>query len=149
VYQQRSFRVILFNYTSYYQRTGVCRRRIGIYHLRLVLCVPNIYNKIPLPHQNHHTILRLLGANSSDQAEKLVEKFQRYVAFRKINETDQLQLFHLLMRDQAANWLTSLPDNKRLDIHDLLHQFQKRYELLRVAKWKQTANLWKRKQGLD
>jgi Mg/Co/Ni transporter MgtE len=87
--------------------------------------------------------------NSSDQAEKLVEKFQRYVAFRKINETDQLQLFHLLMRDQAANWLTSLPDNKRLDIHDLLHQFQKRYELLRVAKWKQTANLWKRKQGLD
>jgi hypothetical protein len=45
--------------------------------------------------------------------------------------------------------LTSLPDNKRLDIHDLLHEFQKRYELSWVAKWKQTANLWKRKQGLD
>jgi hypothetical protein len=53
------------------------------------------------------------------------------------------------MRDQAADWLTSLPDNKRLDIHDLLHEFQKRYELSRVAKWKQTANLWKRKQGVD
>jgi hypothetical protein len=46
------FRVSI-NYTSYYQRTGVCRRRIGIYHLRLILCVPNIYIEIPLPHQNH------------------------------------------------------------------------------------------------
>jgi hypothetical protein len=57
--------------------------------------------------------------NSNEQADKWAEKFQRYVAFRKINEADQLQLFQLLMKDQAADWLTSLPDHKRLDIHDL------------------------------
>jgi hypothetical protein len=87
--------------------------------------------------------------NSNEQPDKWVEKFQCYVAFRKINEADQLQLFKLLMRDQAADWLTSLPDHKRLDIHDLFREFQSRYELSRVAKWKQTANLWKRKQEVN
>jgi hypothetical protein len=60
-----------------------------------------------------------------------------------------VQLFHLLMRDQAADWLAALPETRKLYIQNLTHEFVKRHELLRVEKWRQTADLWKRKQPAD
>jgi hypothetical protein len=89
------------------------------------------------------------SAHSSESAEKWLEKFRRYVAFKKITEADQVQLFHLLMRDQAADWLAALPDVRKMFIHDLMQEFVKRHELSRVEKWRQTADIWKRKQATD
>jgi hypothetical protein len=53
------------------------------------------------------------SSHCGDQAEKWLEQFSRYVAFKKLTEEDQLQLFQLLMKDQAADWLTSLPRFER------------------------------------
>jgi hypothetical protein len=89
------------------------------------------------------------SAHSSESAEKWLEKFRRYVAFKKITEADQVQLFHLLMRDQAADWLAALPDVRKMFIHDLMLEFVKRHELSRVEKWRQTADIWKRKQAAE
>jgi hypothetical protein len=89
------------------------------------------------------------STHSGVSAEKWLEKFRRYVAFKKITEADQVQLFHLLMRDQAADWLAALPDARKMFIQDLMHEFMKRHELSRVEKWRQTADLWKRKQAVD
>jgi hypothetical protein len=87
------------------------------------------------------------SSHCGDQAEKWLEQFSRYVAFKKLNEDDQLQLFHLLMKDQAADWLTSLPRFRKDDIHVLKDEFMKRHQMTRVEKWKQTADIWRRRQG--
>jgi hypothetical protein len=89
------------------------------------------------------------ASHSEESAEKWLEKFRRYDAFKKITERYQVQLFHLLMRDQAADWLAALPDARKMYIQDLTHELMKRHELSRVEKWRQTADLWKRKQAAD
>jgi hypothetical protein len=88
------------------------------------------------------------SSHCGDQAEKWLEQFSRYVAFKKLTEDDQLQLFQLLMKDQAADWLTSLPRFRKDDIHVLKDEFMKRHQMTRVEKWRQTADIWKRRQGL-
>jgi hypothetical protein len=87
------------------------------------------------------------SSHCGDQAEKWLEQFSRYIAFKKLNEDDQLQLFNLLMKDQAADWLTSLPPFSKDDIHVLKDEFMKRRQMTRVEKWKQTADIWRRRQG--
>jgi hypothetical protein len=87
------------------------------------------------------------SSHCGDQAEKWLEQFSRYVTFKKLNEEDQLQLFQLLMKDQAADWLTSLPLLRKDDIHVLKDEFMKRHQMTRVEKWRQTADIWKRRQG--
>jgi hypothetical protein len=87
------------------------------------------------------------SAHCGDQAEKWMEQFSRYVTFKKLNEEDQLQLFQLLMKDQAADWLTALPRFHKDNIHVLKEEFMKRHRMTRVEKWRQTADIWKRRQG--
>jgi hypothetical protein len=87
------------------------------------------------------------SSHCGDQAEKWLEQFSRYVAFKKLTEDDQLQLFQLLMKEQAADWLTSLPRFRKDDIHVLKDEFMKRHQMTRVEKWRQTADIWKRRQG--
>jgi hypothetical protein len=36
-----------------------------------------------------------------------------------------------------------------MNIQDLMHEFMRRHELSGVETWKQTADLWKRRQGVD
>jgi hypothetical protein len=116
-------------------------------------------SRLPLRDITHKLYGAFIGAfalqpftgstHSGESAEKWLDKFRRYVAFKKIAETDQVQLFHLLMRDQAADWLAALPDARKMYIQDLMHEFMKRHELSRVEKWRQTADLWKRRQAVD
>jgi hypothetical protein len=87
------------------------------------------------------------SSHCGDQAENWLEQFSRYVTFKKLNEEDQLQLFQLLMKDQAADWLTALPRFRKDDIHVLKEEFMKRHRMTRVEKWRQTADIWKRRQG--
>jgi hypothetical protein len=86
------------------------------------------------------------SSHCGDQAEKWLEQFSRYVAFKKLNEDDQLQLFYLLMKDQAADWLTSLPPFRKEDINVLKNEFMRRHQKTRVEKWKQTSDNWRRRQ---
>jgi hypothetical protein len=51
------------------------------------------------------------------------------------------------MKDQAADWLTSLPSFRKDDIHVLKDEFMRRHQMTRVEKWKQIADIWRRRQG--
>ena len=69
-------------------------------------------------------------------AERCWEHFDTYTNFRKIQCTDKLELFKLLMTDQASDWLRSLPDDIKQNFELLLQEFKKRHALSRVDKWK-------------
>ena len=86
-------------------------------------------------------------AHCGDLAEKWLEKFNMYCTFKKLGDEDKLQLFHLLMKDRAADWLRALPEHKKKDINSLTHEFILRHQLSCVEKWKQKAELWRRKQA--
>jgi hypothetical protein len=55
------------------------------------------------------------SAYCGDLAEKWLEKFNMYCAFKKLGDEDKLQLLHLLMKDRAADWLRALPEHKKKD----------------------------------
>jgi hypothetical protein len=86
------------------------------------------------------------SAHCGDLAEKWLEKFNMYCAFKKLGDEDKLRLFHLLMKDRAADWLRALPEHKKQDIDSLTQEFILRHQLSCVEKWKQKAELWRRKQ---
>jgi hypothetical protein len=86
------------------------------------------------------------SAHCGDLAEKWLEKFNMYCAFKKLGDEDRLRLFHLLMKDRAADWLRALPEHKKKDIDSLTQEFIVRHQLSCVEKWKQKAELWRRKQ---
>jgi hypothetical protein len=65
----------------------------------------------------------------------------------KLGKDDQLQLFKLLMKDKAADWLRALPEHKKAEMDLLTRVFITRHKMLRVEKWRQKAEIWERKQG--
>jgi hypothetical protein len=74
------------------------------------------------------------SAHSGDLAEKWLEKFNMYCAFKKLGDEDRLRLFHLLMKDRGANWLRALPEHKKKDIDSLTQEFILRHQLSCVEK---------------
>jgi hypothetical protein len=76
------------------------------------------------------------SAHCGDVAEKWLEKFNMYCAFKKLGDEDRLRLFHLLMKDRAADWLRALPEHKKKDIDSLTQEFIVRHQLSCVEKWK-------------
>jgi hypothetical protein len=86
------------------------------------------------------------SAHCGDLAEKCLDKFNMYCAFKKLGDEDRLRRFHLLMKDRAADWLRALPEHKKRDINSLTQEFILRHQLSCVEKWKQKAELWRRKQ---
>jgi hypothetical protein len=87
------------------------------------------------------------SAYCDDLAEKWLEKFNMYCAFKKLGDEDRLRLFHLLMKDRAADWLHALPEHKKRDINSLTQEVILRHQLSCVEKWKKKAELWRRKQS--
>lgn len=71
------------------------------------------------------------STHCGDQVDKCLENFNRYVTFKKISEEDQLQFFHLLMKDQTADWLMSLPAFRKYD-QVLMDEFMKRDQMTKV-----------------
>jgi hypothetical protein len=74
------------------------------------------------------------SAHCGDLAEKWLEKFNMYCAFKKLGDEDRLRLFHLLMKDRAADWLRALPEHKKKDINSLTQEFILRHQLSCVEK---------------
>jgi hypothetical protein len=64
-------------------------------------------------------------------AEKWLEKFNMYVAFKKLGKDDQLQLFQLLMKDRAADWLRALTEHKKADMDVLTRVCQPAQNVVR------------------
>jgi hypothetical protein len=87
------------------------------------------------------------AANTEDKAEKWLESFLLYTDFKRMSADDSLRLFKLLLKDQAADWLKSLPDHKKYSFESVTSAFNERYALTRVDRWRQTAEIWSRKQA--
>jgi hypothetical protein len=86
------------------------------------------------------------AANTEDKAEKWLESFLLYTDFKRMSADDSLRLFKLLLKDQPADWLKSLPDHKKSSFEAVTTAFNERYALTRVDRWRQTAEIWSRKQ---
>jgi hypothetical protein len=82
----------------------------------------------------------------AERTEQWLDKFNTYSAFRNISEDDRLQLFKLLMTDQAEDWLRSLPTTVVGDYKQLLQEFRKRYALTDIDRWKKASSMWSREQ---
>ena len=87
------------------------------------------------------------AANAEQDAEKWLDAFNLYTDFKRLTGNDKLRLFKLMLTEQAAVWLKSVPPHLQQNIDQLMKQFQERYGLSRVDRWRQTANIWSRKQG--
>jgi hypothetical protein len=88
------------------------------------------------------------GAGDGEQtAEEWLEALRKYIAFKKISTDDALHLFQMLLKGPAAIWLRSVPHRSLASFVTLCQAFTERYALTRIEKWRQTSEIWKRRQG--
>jgi hypothetical protein len=84
------------------------------------------------------------GAGNGEQtAEEWLEALRMYIAFKKISTDDSLQM---LFKGPAAIWLRSVPHRSLASFVTLCQAFTERYALTRIEKWRQTSEIWKRRQ---
>ena len=86
-------------------------------------------------------------ANSEQSAEKWLHSFDLYCQFKNIEGQAKLNLFKLMLTDQAAAWLMALPDSITRSWDTLLTAFHQRYGLTEAEKWKYNKDIWSREQG--
>ena len=72
----------------------------------------------------------------SDRTEAWIDYFNTYTSFRDIRGHVKLQLFKLLLTEQAADWLRSLDETVTDDYGALLKAFRLRYLLTDLDRWR-------------
>lgn len=82
----------------------------------------------------------------TESTEKWLKYFERYVSFHNLPKQQVVQMFHLLMTDQAADWLHTMPDDIAMDLDQLKHEFQQWFALKDLNKWERAAKIWNRDQ---
>lgn len=75
-----------------------------------------------------------------------VTHFNDYARFRDIDNNTKLDLFKLLMKDQAAEWLQGLPIETTSCFDSLLKEFERRFSLTALQRERRLAEMWQRKQ---
>jgi len=81
-----------------------------------------------------------------EQVEKWLERFENYIAFRGIPTQQKVQLFKLLLEDQAADWLRTLPDATANEYSKLKDVFRQRFAVSDIQKWQKAKSIWTREQ---
>jgi hypothetical protein len=81
--------------------------------------------------------------------QKWINYFEDYAKFRQLDDTTKLDLFKLLMKEQAAEWLESLQPTIRDDYTSLLVEFKRRFALTALQRERRLASMWQRKQRPD
>jgi len=81
-----------------------------------------------------------------DAVERWLDYFEQYSSFRHLDECTKLQLFKLLLAEQAADWLKTLEDNVSSDYQRLITAFKSRYALTDLQKWRKASSMWERDQ---
>ena len=84
-----------------------------------------------------------------ENAERWLQTFVLYTNFKNLLEVEQLGLFKLMMTEQAADWITALPDVTKDSFTALVSAFKERYGLSEAAKWKAEKDIWGRMQGKE
>jgi Retrotransposon gag protein len=85
----------------------------------------------------------------AERTEQWIEHFNTYVTFRAIDTEAALQLFRLLLVDDAQDWLRSLSPDATKDFPTILREFRRRYSLTEVDRWKKASSMWSRQQRSD
>jgi len=79
-----------------------------------------------------------------EKVERWLEHFKDYIEFRGIAGKAKIRLFRLLLEDQAADWLRTVPDTD--DFDELLAAFRQRFAVSNIQKWKKATAIWTREQ---
>ena len=90
------------------------------------------------------------GLNSTaDAAEKWLKYFQTFAKLRGLFPNAQLDMFSLLMTEDAADWLNSLPPADIATLPQIIEQFKKRFLPTELDRWNKASSLWSRQQKAD
>ena len=80
---------------------------------------------------------------SSDQdAEQWLEYFNRYCRFRHLSARASEELFKMLLRDSAADFIACLPGVDTMSLADLQDHFRQNYFRNPELRWKEASDLW-------
>jgi hypothetical protein len=79
---------------------------------------------------------------TEQDAEEWFEYFERYAEFRKLLPPQKRELFSLLMRDRAADWLLTLPKEDSATYARLVEAFKKNYFRSPELRWREAEELW-------
>lgn len=92
----------------------------------------------------------IFTGRADEDADSFVKSFERYLKFRDITEdSKKLNLFAVLLKDSAAQWLDGLPESSKDSYAHLLTEFAQRYRLPESLKFKCASDLFSKKQSSD
>jgi len=80
-----------------------------------------------------------------DKVEKWLTTFNRYAQLKSFDNLTKLQVFKLLLTDEAAEWLTSLNEQQTDTFEHLLEAFQARFAMTELHRL-QKLSQWQRDQ---
>lgn len=89
------------------------------------------------------------GKHAENDAESWLEYFERYCSHRRLPEHEKLTLFGLMMREGAADWLSTLPGESLDDYSHLRRAFKDNYFRPEELRWRETGLLWSQSQKED
>jgi uncharacterized protein (DUF2267 family) len=85
----------------------------------------------------------------TNHVDKWLEHFTYYAEFRCLSADRKLQLFKLLLTDQAADWFRALPHDIKEDLELLMAAFKERFAQNELHRWQNASSMWTRQQGED
>ena len=86
-------------------------------------------------------------ANVEQNADKWLHSFETYTTFKNIHGRTKINLFKLMLTNQAAAWLMALPQHTVCSWNSLVTAFKQRYGLTEAEKWRYQKDIWSREQG--
>ena len=87
------------------------------------------------------------GISNQQEVETWLHSFHLYTSFKKMDDSAKLDLFKLMLRDQAALWLRTIPPESANTLSKLLEAFRDRYAMTPAQKWRKTAEIWSCQQA--
>jgi Retrotransposon gag protein len=75
--------------------------------------------------------------------------FDNYARYRQLDGTAALNLFKLLMKDLAADWLAQVPMHMANNMDGLRGAFTERFALNPVQRLQRATSMWQRNQGTN
>ena len=91
----------------------------------------------------------LFAGKAEEDADGFVKSFERYCTFREVTEDKKLNLFAVLLKDSAADWLDALDEDSTSTYAKLRAAFTKRYSSPVTLKYKSANELLTKKQADD
>ena len=82
------------------------------------------------------------SASDRESVESWLDEFLRYAEFRSLSPAERLQLFKILMRDSASDWLSTLDQSKTATWDALIREFKATYFKSPELKWAQARDLF-------